>query len=353
MRDAEASAAWFSPRRRRWSAGQDLVAQVPEVPSAQAEVVRTGLRTRPDSRRSLRAGGGGPNYIRTALYMAVFSPRRRRWSRAHAAQVGQDPVLSAQAEVVRCWSRCRRCSWCSLRAGGGGPSPRSSRTLAGWFSPCRRRWSGRVRRRPPQPRVLSAQAEVVRSNRCCGCTASGSLRAGGGGPSKGSAPATSTRFSPRRRRWSVLAVVASGHYLVLSAQAEVVRPAPAPPCPWPCSLRAGGDGPRPGCRAERYIRFSPRRRRWSARPAGVHRDAGVLSAQAEVVLKDLARELPQPRSLRAGGGGPTLSTVVDLLTEFSPRRRRWFDPIPRLTKRVLVLSAQVEVVLQHKGCRGP
>ena len=208
---------------------------------------------------------------------------------------------------MRCRDRPSHGFCRSLRAGGGGALAEGQQAIVDLFSPRRRRWCGCWGGLRSGAGVLSAQAEVVRTRQFDLGGVRRSLRAGGGGAPLFRPGPDVRRFSPRRRRWCVHPHLTAQVDSVLSAQAEVVRC--SPPCSRlsRCSLRAGGGGAQSWRPEGRAGAFSPRRRRWCGPRR--HRAAGrpVLSAQAEVVRRRSDHQAVRTRSLRAGGGGASIS----------------------------------------------
>ncbi len=172
--------------------------------------------------------------------------------------------------------------------------------------------------------VLSARAEVVRSSACTAWTRPRSLRASGGGPYDALPDGGGALFSPREQRWSAPARTRRARPWVLSARAEVVRSQTGSGSQWSGSLRASGGGPATLTGITPNGTFSPRERRWSGLPSELVTCWGVLSARAEVVRRP-PRCRPRPRgSLRASGGDPQEDLVRKVVDLFSPREWRWF-----------------------------
>ncbi len=112
-------------------------------------------------------------------------------------------VLPAQAGVVRRHVRAFALASGSPRAGGGGPSWQADSGMWALFSPRRRGWSNGQSVPEADGNVLPAQA--------------------GGGPYLGPEGQEAHLFSPRRRGWSVEVGVGQVYARVLPAQAGVPR----------------------------------------------------------------------------------------------------------------------------------
>ena len=151
------------------------------------------------------------------------------------------------------------------------------------------------------------------------------------------------QFSPRKRRcflyMNALRILPS----VFSAQAEVF-PALSPlPRLNGSFLRASG-GVSKRCRKILEVAgFSPRKRRCFRVAKVSYRLLGVFSAQAEVFPRPKFLRPAQARFLRASGGvsEDEVSTLTGI--EFSPRKRRCFQPVLGSPRQGLVFSAQAEV----------
>ena len=264
-------------------------------------------------------------------------------------------VLPAQAGVVRGRVSGLATVRSSPRAGGGGPAQKAAFRIRDAFSPRRRGWSGSLRAGRYGYLVLPAQAGVVRSSgRTCGISWS-SPRAGGGGPSTAYTSTSMRAFSPRRRGWSAARdrdVVAGA---VLPAQAGVVRRRFRRRLTGCGSPRAGGGGPRSRSLFGASRAFSPRRRGWSGDDGRGRGGSGVLPAQAGVVPRRGRRRGGGRGSPRAGGGGPQTGLPPEQVKQFSPRRRGWSGGVAEPYGAVLVLPAQAGVVRRDasSGCAGP
>ncbi len=273
--------------------------------------------------RSLRASGGGPLVLAFRWRWPPVSPRERRWSADGGAGVVGGVGLSARAEVVRDRARRQVHGPGSLRASGGGPSHALVEMPAGRVSPRERRWSD------PRPHDLlgggglSARAEVVRPASTSAAPAPGSLRASGGGPAAAPAGPSSTRVSPRERRWSGLRPDRRPQARGLSARAEVVRASTRTARRRRWSLRASGGGPVDGAPVQCHGKVSPRERRWSGAVGPQVPAAPGLSARAEVVRRRPGAPPPCRGSLRASGGGPVTGVAEAAQPAVSPRERRW------------------------------
>jgi len=166
---------------------------------------------------SLRVGGGDAPREQDVTLGLEFSPRRRRWCGGWFSRTVGKVVLSAQAEVVRvCGWPCQRSSG-SLRVGGGGAAEGGELSGRLEFSPRRRRWCGRPRRRDAGLAVLSAQAEVVRPCSPRRWRHAGPLRVGGGDAELRAWSSEFGLFSPRTRRWCLRGRGRLPHSCVLSA----------------------------------------------------------------------------------------------------------------------------------------
>ncbi len=333
-----------SPRERRWSAGRRHHRPRGVGLSARAEVVRRSPCGSSPRTRSLRASGGGPLVQQYAGTRLEVSPRERRWSVRTASTPQSAGGLSARAEVVR-RGRCRGAEpRGSLRASGGGPSVLLWCGAGRWVSPRERRWSGRRRAGGDRLGGLSARAEVVRTATAPPSTPAWSLRASGGGPQGERMTASVLSVSPRERRWSAPEEIPRELIPGLSARAEVVRPPRRAP-PWASrSLRASGGGPDGWTRTWSWPTVSPRERRWSGQGGMEVRPGLGLSARAEVVLRGAWRTVLRCRSLRASGGGPRLAPDPAPTKPVSPRERRWSDQCSGGRDRHAGLSARAEVV---------
>ena len=231
-----------SPRRRRWFADDLNPAQLHHVLSAQAEVVRGRGAVAGGRGCALRAGGGGSASATVSAVTHRCSPRRRRWFGQRQPIAAVPCVLSAQAEVVRRTREDRHPLQRALRAGGGGSSSSSNTRPWSSCSPRRRRWFATPGHRRSEADVLSAQVEAVRTASRRAPRTRRALRAGGGGSAVAFVLATYAVCSPRRRRWFG-GRLRPGHLRrVLSAQAEVVRTRQHRHGTPPRALRAGGGG---------------------------------------------------------------------------------------------------------------
>jgi len=333
-----------SPRRRGWSVDADRAGTAGLVLPAQAGVVRTRTSTANRRDRAPRAGGGGP-WEADASWLAVpCSPRRRGWSVREERHHIEPFVLPAQAGVVR-WSACRPGRNARApRAGGGGPFTTGSSAISGRCSPRRRGWSDALWLDSTAGAVLPAQAGVVRSPGTWTRNASSAPRAGGGGPLLAPRRRGWRPCSPRRRGWSALADSPASEFVVLPAQAGVVRSAPTSD-PRRCGApRAGGGGPSWPGQTGTGTQCSPRRRGWSVRRAHSGEQLCVLPAQAGVVRGRLLRRPSRPCAPRAGGGGPFNEPGSGSVELCSPRRRGWSGLVRRRIRGQAVLPAQAGVV---------
>ncbi len=121
-------------------------------------------------------------------------------------------------------------------------------------SPRERRWSGGTPHVLPEPRVLSARAEVVRGPTAGRRARGGALRASGGGPRCRLPRPLTQPCSPRERRRYELEGQMIQHDNMLPAQADMVRQrrpdslkttSPPKPSPTHMTLRHASARPRP------------------------------------------------------------------------------------------------------------
>ena len=334
----------FFPRRRGWSVGVAGVGHIGTVLPAQAGVVRCPHRKTAGGDGSSRAGGGGPFAFVLALVLGLFFPRRRGWSRTRSTSASSRGVLPAQAGVVRPALPGPPDAVGSSRAGGGGPRPRCSRPPRLWFFPRRRGWSASCDGTGPGRGVLPAQAGVVRARTAWPPLGRRSSRAGGGGPLSPAAVEIGGTFFPRRRGWSASDGARPPRRPVLPAQAGVVRRPPGSNVRASGSSRAGGGGPTPAGCPTRSSQFFPRRRGWSGSFIGGVGAVLVLPAQAGVVRMWRVGRGSTGRSSRAGGGGPSARLAPVVGAMFFPRRRGWSDRDPDADQPGVVLPAQAGVV---------
>ncbi len=256
----------------------------------------------------------------------MSSPRERRCSAfAGGDDVGRH-VLSARAEVFRCWRSPPRPRTSPLRASGGVPRVVRSKSGRTASSPRERRCSGRLQAGLQRPGVLSARAEVFRTRQVRRWPGADPLRASGGVPLLFAGFLTGLRSSPRERRCSVPAQGPGDVPAVLSARAEVFRrPGSAGVRP-PRPLRAsGGVPPAPRSSASRRS-SSPRERRCSAGRWDRRIRVAALSARAEVFRGRWRERDAHDRPLR---------------------ERRCSDCRTLLSRIEQVLSARAEVFLHR------
>ncbi len=227
---------------------------------AQAGVVRPAAGAGVAPSRAPRAGGGGPAVESSSQSAVWCSPRRRGWSAQLAPIIDTLDVLPAQAGVVRRWSRFHRWRKRAPRAGGGGPDGFTDTDGARECSPRRRGWSVTVMSLHGGEPVLPAQAGVVRPSGGRPPSSLRAPRAGGGGPTTSSGSSRVNQCSPRRRGWSVPAARTEAAPAVLPAQAGVVRRSPGPAARGWSAPRAGGGGPSATSAASSIHTCSPRRR---------------------------------------------------------------------------------------------
>ncbi len=280
------------------------------------------------------------------------SPRERRWAVELRRSAPHVLVLSARAEVGRTQRPQWRCTSSALRASGGGPRRSSASRRARPCSPRERRWAADDADQGHADGVLSARAEVGRSAASGRDRRSSALRASGGGPSAELDLPTVRVCSPRERRWAVAGQCLGGEERVLSARAEVGRRPRERAARCRGALRASGGGPPRLSITGCPLRCSPRERRWAATCSDAVAGPPVLSARAEVGRSARADTAPRSSALRASGGGPPSSPATRRRWPCSPRERRWAVAAPRPGVLPAVLSARAEVG-RRETWRGP
>ncbi len=212
-----------SPRERRWVRGDPAGDLRRDVLSARAEVGRGSSSSGVETRRALRASGGGSASMPVARWSRRCSPRERRWVARGQLRATHAPVLSARAEVGRQGGGDFSSPLCALRASGGGSIEQLPPLAATPCSPRERRWVGDHRGHGPHRRVLSARAEVGRWGTSASTGHRRALRASGGGSPRDHELVRKTACSPRERRWVAADRGRGVGGEVLSARAEVGR----------------------------------------------------------------------------------------------------------------------------------
>ncbi len=334
--------AW-SPRRRGWTGQGIHLRPGPQVVPAQAGVDRPSTGPSSTASSGPRAGGGGPTLVTSLRTLMTWSPRRRGWTALQRHAQRPRVVVPAQAGVDRTPSAPRWAGTGGPRAGGGGPSSARGMHPPARWSPRRRGWTGLHRPQGSRRGVVPAQAGVDRSSRRVARLLPRGPRAGGGGPAPSPRTTTPRPWSPRRRGWTAAREGGPPLGCVVPAQAGVDR------CPEPVSTltrsgpRAGGGGPQTRVVEVQDIRWSPRRRGWTAQRVLFALGYGVVPAQAGVDRRSNSVDVARKRGPRAGGGGPPLLTGRVVLDQWSPRRRGWTGDGDNLLRRGAVVPAQAGV----------
>ncbi len=253
-------------------------------------------------------------------------------------------MVPAQAGVVRARSCCSSVHACGPRAGGGGPFGDPGIRPCTVWSPRRRGWSAAGSCSARRCAVVPAQAGVVRARFGCGHRFARGPRAGGGGPTVLESAQSVPEWSPRRRGWSDPPRDRGAAAGVVPAQAGVVLSMEQSTRSPRCGPRAGGGGPTSRSGSKTAPLWSLRRRGWSRHGLLIPQVEYVVPAQAGVVRRVWPRHRTGRRGPRAGGGGPTDYTQGIIGGLWSPRRRGWSERLQSGLFAACVVPAQAGVV---------